>query len=257
MSPVQPNHWNFMTNHGLPGSLSEQGHCLDRQHGLPGTFSEQIRDLARPQRSLFSTADGHIDHIGNGGVPLDEKVVDESHKNAAKFANKSRKRKPAGLVPFSVDVGRNSEPSQKRHCGQSASFSEAIARQDPTVEIIDLTIEVIDLTVNVEHCAICPNILGHGQGYISRMFAFTTCGCVLCGECLLGNKEKERESTSVIKDVCCPKSNHFNKGKQEARQIFGLECAICYATSADGFDQGAPHRSDMVRTSCGAFDSGL
>ncbi|PVH72521.1 hypothetical protein DL98DRAFT_539126 [Cadophora sp. DSE1049] len=241
MSSVQPNHWNFVSNHGLPSS-----------------FSEQSRDLARPQRNLFSTTYGDIDYIDNGDVPLAEKVIDESHKNAPKFANKSRKRKPAGLVPFSVDVDRDPEPSQKRHCGQSPSFSEAIAGRDPAVEVIDLTIEVIDLTVDVEHCAICPNVLGHGQGYVSRMFVFTICGCVLCGECLLGNiQEKERESTSVIKDVCCPKSDHFSKGKQEARQIFGLECAICYTTSADEFDQGAPHGSDLIRTSCGAFDGGL
>ena len=129
-------------------------------------------------------------------------MIDESHKNVLKFARKSRKRKPTGQVPFSVDVDGDSEPFQKRHCGQSPRFSEAIARRDPAVEVIDLTIEVIDLTVDVEHCAICPNVLGHGQDYICRMFVFTTCGCVrnydqfyaltlssqvLCGECLLGN----------------------------------------------------------------------
>ncbi|KAG4423562.1 hypothetical protein IFR04_003244 [Cadophora malorum] len=258
MSSVQPSYWNFMSNHGLPGSFSEQSYCLDRHHGLPGSFSEQIRDLARPQRNISSTTDGDIDDIDNGDVPLAEKMIDESHKNVPKFANKSRKRKPTGQVPFSVDVDGDSEPSQKRHCGQSPSFSEAIPGRDPAVEVIDLTIEVIDLTVDVEHCAICSNVLGQGQGYVSRMFVFTTCGCVLCGECLLGNiQEQERESSSVIKDVWCPKSDHFDKGTQEACQIFGLECAICYTPSADEIDQGAPQGSDLIRTSCGAFDGGL
>jgi hypothetical protein len=60
---------------------------------------------------------------------------------------------------------------------------------------------------------------------------------VLCGECLLGSiSEQERESSSVVQDVCCLKSDHFDKGKQEARQIFGLECAICYTTSDDEID---------------------
>lgn len=81
---------------------------------------------------------------------------------------------------------------------------------------------------------------------------------VLCGECLLGNiQEQERESSSVIKDVWCPKSDHFDKGKQEACQIFGLECAICYTPSADEIDQGAPQGSDLIRTSCGKSCSHL
>ncbi|KAL5328192.1 hypothetical protein ACEPPN_001688 [Leptodophora sp. 'Broadleaf-Isolate-01'] len=175
-------------------------------------------------------------------------MIDESHKNVSKFANKSRKHEATGQVLFSVDVNGDSEPSQKRHYGQSPSFSEAIPGRDPavevidlTIEVIDLTIEVIDLTVDVEHCTICSNVLGQGQGYVSRMFVFTICGCVLCGECLLGNiQEQERESSSIIKDVWCPKSDHFDKGKQEACQIFGLECAICCTSSANEIDQGAP-----------------
>ena len=81
---------------------------------------------------------------------------------------------------------------------------------------------------------------------------------VLCGECLLGSiREQERESSSVVQGVCCPKSDHFDKGKQEARQIFGLECAICYTTSDAEMDQGAPHGSDLFRTSCGKSCSRL
>jgi hypothetical protein len=81
---------------------------------------------------------------------------------------------------------------------------------------------------------------------------------VLCGECLLGSiREQERESSSVVQGVCCPKSDHFDKGKQEARQIFGLECAICYTTSDDEMDQGAPHGSDLFRTLCGKSCSRL
>jgi hypothetical protein len=59
----------------------------------------------------------------------------------------------------------------KNAIGQCPSSSEAIAGPDPAVEGIDLTLDV-------EHCAICSNDLGQGQGYVSRMFAFTTCGCV-------------------------------------------------------------------------------
>jgi hypothetical protein len=66
----------------------------------------------------------------------------------------------------------------KNAIGQCPSSSEAIAGPDPAVEGIDLTIEVIDLTLDVEHCAICSNDLGQGQGYVTRMFVFTTCGCV-------------------------------------------------------------------------------
>lgn len=41
---------------------------------------------------------------------------------------------------------------------------------------------------------------------------------VLCGECLLSSiPEQEHASNSVVLDVYCPKSDHFNKGKQEAR----------------------------------------
>ena len=37
---------------------------------------------------------------------------------------------------------------------------------------------VFDLTVETEHCAICSNVLGQGSDYMSRIFAFETCGCV-------------------------------------------------------------------------------
>ena len=81
-------------------------------------------------------------------------MIDESRKNLPKLANQSRKRKPTRHVPFSVDVNGDSGPSQKRHCGQCPSSSEAIVGPDPAVEVIDLTIEVIALAVEVEHCAI-------------------------------------------------------------------------------------------------------
>ncbi|KAF4635542.1 hypothetical protein G7Y89_g2548 [Cudoniella acicularis] len=172
-------------------------------------------------------------------------MIDESRKNVPKLINQSQKRKPTGQVPLSVDVNRDrdSGPSQKRHYGQSPSSSKASARPDPATEVIDLTIEVIDLTVDVEHCAICSNVLRQGQGY------------VLYGECLLGSiPEQEHASNSVVLDVYCPKSDHFDKGKQEARQIFRLEYAICYMTSADKIDQGAPYGSDLFRTSYSVFD---
>ena len=160
MASVQPSYWNFMSSHGLPGSFSEQSYGLDRHHGLPGSFSEQIDDT------------------NSGDFPIADEMVDESRKNVPKLANQSRKRKPTGQVSSSVDVNGDSGPSQKRHCDQFPSSSEAIEGPDPALEVIDLTIEVIDLTVDVEHCAICSNVLGQGQGYVSRMFVFTTCGCV-------------------------------------------------------------------------------
>jgi hypothetical protein len=126
---------------------------------------------------FFSTTDD-LDDTNNGDFPLTEKMIDESHKNVPKLANHDRKRKPTGQVPFSVDVNGDSGPSQKRHCGQCPSSSEATAGPDPAVEGIDLTVEVIDLTLDVKHCAICSNVLGQGQGYVSRIFVFTTCGCV-------------------------------------------------------------------------------
>ncbi|KAH9207071.1 hypothetical protein DL95DRAFT_415955 [Leptodontidium sp. 2 PMI_412] len=185
------------------------------------------------ERNISFTTDGDIDDIGNGDVPLAKKMIDESHKNVSKFANKSRKSKATGQVLFSVDVNGDSEPSQKRHYGQSPSFSEAIPGRDPAVEVIDLTIEVINLT---GRCRALHYLLKCPWAGLRLSLAH-----VLCGECLLGNiQEQERESSSIIKDVWCPKSDHFDKGKQEACQIFGLECAICYTSSANEIDQGAP-----------------
>ncbi|KAH8650311.1 hypothetical protein BGZ60DRAFT_520537 [Tricladium varicosporioides] len=227
MSSAQTSYLEFMSSHGLPGSFSEQSYGSDGHHGLPGSFFEQIDDS------------------DNGNFPLADKMIEKRRKNVPKLTNQSRKRKPTEQVSSSVDVNGDSGPSQKRHCGQCPSSPEAIAGPDPAVEVIDLTIDI-------EHCAICSNVLGQGQGYVSHMFAFTTCGCVLCGECLLGSiPEQERESSSVVQDVYCPKSDHFDKGKQEARQIFGLECAICYTTSDDEIDQGAPYGSGLFRASCG------
>jgi hypothetical protein len=142
-----------MSSHGLPGSFSEQSYGLDRHHGLPGSFSEQIGD------------------INNGDFPLADEMVDESRKNVPKLGNQSQKRNSTGQVPSSVDVNGDSGSSKKRYCRQHPSSSEASAGPDAAAE-------VIDLTVDVEHCAICSNVLGDGQGDVARMFVFSTCGCV-------------------------------------------------------------------------------
>jgi hypothetical protein len=99
MASVQPSYWNFLSSYGLPGSFSEQSYGLDGHHGLLGSFSEQIDDT------------------DNGDFPLADKLIGESRKNVPKLANQSRKRKPTGQVPFSVDVNGDSGPSQKRYCG--------------------------------------------------------------------------------------------------------------------------------------------
>jgi hypothetical protein len=154
-----------MSSHRLLSSFSEQSYGLDRHYTLPGSFSEQISDT------------------NNGDFLLANKMVDKSRKNVLKLTNQSQKRKSTGQVLSLVDVNRDSRPSQKRYCNQFLSSSEAIAGLDPAVEVIDLTIEVIDLTievidltievidltievidliVNVEHCAICSNVLRQG-----------------------------------------------------------------------------------------------
>jgi hypothetical protein len=86
-------------------------------------------------------------------------MINKSCKNLLKLVNQSRKRKPTRQVPFSVDVNGDLGLSQKRYYGQHLSSSKAIAGPDPAVEVIDLTIKVINLTVDVEHCAICSNVL--------------------------------------------------------------------------------------------------
>jgi hypothetical protein len=126
-----------MSSHRLPSSFSEQSYGLNRHYRLPGSFSEQINDT---NSSDFLIAD---------------EMVDESRKNVPKLANQSRKHKPIGQVSSSVDVNRDSRPSQKRYCDQFLSSSEVIKGPDPALE-------VINLTVNVEHCAICSNVLGQG-----------------------------------------------------------------------------------------------
>lgn len=52
------------------------------------------------------------------------------------------------------------------------------APQPATTSGVSVRRLVFDLTVETEHCAICSNVLGQGSGYMSRMFAFETCGCV-------------------------------------------------------------------------------
>ena len=48
---------------------------------------------------------------------------------------------------------------------------------DRTIRSVS-TVQVIDLTVDLEHCAVCPNVLGEGPDGVSSTFVFTGCGCV-------------------------------------------------------------------------------
>lgn len=58
------------------------------------------------------------------------------------------------------EVGTQSRPSQ------------------PAIRSVLIRRLVFDLTVEIEHCAICSNVLNEGSDYMSRMFVFETCGCV-------------------------------------------------------------------------------
>ena len=79
---------------------------------------------------------------------------------------KSLKRKD------SRDINSGSNLSQKRRRNYSVIASTFCAQRR------DSAAQVIDLTSDIDHCAICPNVLGQGEDGVSSMFAFTICGCV-------------------------------------------------------------------------------
>jgi len=79
---------------------------------------------------------------------------------------KSLKRKD------SRDINSGSNLSQKRRKNHSVISSTFRAQRRGSAA------QVIDLTSDIDHCAICPNVLGQGEDGVSSMFAFTICGCV-------------------------------------------------------------------------------
>ena len=79
---------------------------------------------------------------------------------------KSLKRKD------SRDINSGSNLSQKCRKNHSVISSTFRAQRRGSAA------QVIDLTSDIDHCAICPNILGQGEDGVSSMFAFTICGCV-------------------------------------------------------------------------------
>jgi hypothetical protein len=74
---------------------------------------------------------------------------------------------------------------------------------------------------------------------------------VICGDCILGGvPDDERSRIRIDVKAWCPKNDHFEMGKQEALELFGLDCMICLEKVAEKFDQ--PQDSfDRIRTPCG------
>ena len=70
------------------------------------------------------------------------------------------------------DINNDSNLPQKRPRNHSVIASTFRAQRRGSAA------QVIDLTSDIDHCAICPNILGQGEDGVSSMFAFTICGCV-------------------------------------------------------------------------------
>ena len=78
---------------------------------------------------------------------------------------------------------------------------------------------------------------------------------MICGECLLSRFGEEERKKTVITEIWCPKKNHFSKGKQEALEIFGVDCAICLEPAAEKYDRICEQRVadevNRMRMSCG------
>lgn len=103
--------------------------------------------------------------------------------------------------------------------------------------------ELIDLTSSTESCAICSNVLKHGEESAARAFAFKDCGCVVCGECFLGNlPEQECQVRPITEQFWCPKHDHFELGEQSVCELFEIDCSICLDEVDD---------KDRIGTPCG------
>ncbi|CZT53508.1 uncharacterized protein RSE6_15123 [Rhynchosporium secalis] len=135
-------------------------------------------------------------------------------------------------------LNNDSKRSQKRRGDHSVRTSTLRAKR-PII-----TAQVIDLTSDIDHCAVCPNILGQGEDGLASMFAFTLCGCIRCGQCLCEIIPVDQEGKIAgVEGVYCSKDNHFEHGEQAAWRIFGRGCGICSTTSDEG--------GDIYRTQCG------
>ena len=111
-------------------------------------------------------------HASSGGLSDDDvhlPPLEEVLKAmiASTLSKQGQKRKPASLTNSSDSEGDRS----KRHCDRASRLAASSPGESRPLNIIDLT-------TNTEHCALCPNVLGEGDGIKDSMFVFTSCGCV-------------------------------------------------------------------------------
>lgn len=225
------------------GNDKSQGRPLLKHRAVKGGGAAP---QANPITARHSCVNGYIkagnndNDDDNDELPFKEVLLNVKRKRA----NPSRKRK----ITQDHDIKWNSEDSnfaspQKRHRSQAPSPAASPRR-----------VEIIDLTGNAEYCATCSNILGQGNDSAARIYIFSTCRCVVCGECLL-NSAIDVEHKITIGNLWCPRNDHFNRGKQKARELFGIECLICSENAADKFDrtwrEGTADKVDRIRTPCG------
>jgi hypothetical protein len=118
---------------------------------------------------------------GDGGslddLPaLDDILFEARHTGASNFKLKASQQSYGGDREGctgsnpSIREDGDLRPPRKRQQGRTtipATKSTAPIQRD-----------IIDLTANTEHCAICSNVLGQGDGHAARMFVFAICRCV-------------------------------------------------------------------------------
>ena len=122
-----------------------------------------------------STQDGGDDGSLDDLPSLEDILFEAKRKEASNFKRKAsqqnRGRDRDGRTGSNPSIREDGDlrPPRKRRRGRTmipATKSTAPVR------------EVIDLTVNIEHCAICSNVLGQGDEHAARMFVFANCRCV-------------------------------------------------------------------------------
>jgi hypothetical protein len=116
--------------------------------------------------------DGSLDDLPS----VEDILFEAKHKGASNLKRKASQWSHGGDQEGrtgsnpSIRGDEDSRPPRKRRRGRATS--SAMKSAAPVQR------EVIDLTVNIEHCAICSNVLGQGDGSAARMFVFATCRCV-------------------------------------------------------------------------------
>jgi hypothetical protein len=123
-----------------------------------------------------SAEDGGDDSSLDDLPSVEEILLEAKHKGASGFKRKAFQQSPGGdrggrnESNPSIREDRNLRPRRKRRRGQTTGTV--------TISAAPVQREFIDLTVNVEHCALCSNVLGQGDGHAARIFVFATCCCV-------------------------------------------------------------------------------